>query len=212
MGRIMDKFPFAKFFSPFTVKFKIRNVKVGVFTNALANYYAALAEENNQGLLIRHSHLVIEPVKSLDETDPKDPLNQVCVFQGIERAAPWRKHTLDYVGQGSLSGCSASTQAPGISLRSARLRSTVALVMVSNLHANKRVYDFVSAILLSSTLPRLLVNSCTSYRMPYTVPHLLYSYRLSCALIWSCMLRGNIFDTSLNQAGFTNAFERRRDF
>ncbi|CCA77532.1 hypothetical protein PIIN_11509 [Serendipita indica DSM 11827] len=100
----MDKFPFAKFFSPFTVKFKIRNVKVGVFTNALANYYAALAEENNQGLLIRHSHLVIEPVKSLDETDPKDPLNQVCVFQGIERAAPWRKHTLDYVGQGSLSG------------------------------------------------------------------------------------------------------------
>ncbi|CCA73081.1 hypothetical protein PIIN_07035 [Serendipita indica DSM 11827] len=36
MGRIMDKFPFAKFFSPFTVKFKIRNVKVGPLDSTLA--------------------------------------------------------------------------------------------------------------------------------------------------------------------------------
>jgi hypothetical protein len=95
MGRIIakDKLPSAKFvfprnFSkipanqPFTAKLKIRNLQAGAFTNAQANYYAAPAEVNNQGILIGHSHLVIEPIKSLDDTDPTDP-TKFAFFKGL---------------------------------------------------------------------------------------------------------------------------------
>ncbi|KAG9026037.1 hypothetical protein FS842_005153 [Serendipita sp. 407] len=95
MGRIIarDRLPSCKFvfptnFSripanqPFTVRLKLKNLQAGAFTNAQLTYYGAPAEVNDQGILIGHSHVVIEQIKALDDTDPADP-TKFAFFKGL---------------------------------------------------------------------------------------------------------------------------------
>lgn len=67
---------------PFTAKLKIKNLQAGAFTNAQLTYYAAPAQVNGDGVLIGHSHLVIEQLRSLDDTEPLDPTT-FAFFKGL---------------------------------------------------------------------------------------------------------------------------------
>jgi len=95
MGNIIakDKIPSAKFVfplnfgtvpanQPFTAKLKLKNLQAGAFTNAQKNYYAAPAQVNGDGVLIGHSHIVIEALRNLDDTDPLDPTT-FAFFKGL---------------------------------------------------------------------------------------------------------------------------------
>lgn len=86
MGRILatDRLPSSVFVFPtnfgtiaantaFTIKMKIKNLKTGNFVNANNNYYSAPAQVDESGTLIGHSHCVIEPLDSFDQTKPTDP-------------------------------------------------------------------------------------------------------------------------------------------
>jgi hypothetical protein len=88
-----DKIPSAKFVfplnfgkipanQPFTAKLKLKNLQAGAFTNAQTNYYAAPAQVNSDGVLIGHSHLVIEQLNGLDDTSPLDP-TKFAFFKGL---------------------------------------------------------------------------------------------------------------------------------
>jgi hypothetical protein len=115
-GRIIakDKIPSAKFVFPlnfgkvaanqaFTLKLKLKNLQAGFFTNAQLNYYAAPAQVNDQGILIGHSHVVVQPMPSLDSTEPLDPTN-FSFFKGLN--AP-------LAGDSTLSADLATGLAPG---------------------------------------------------------------------------------------------------
>ncbi|CCA66625.1 hypothetical protein PIIN_00308 [Serendipita indica DSM 11827] len=100
MGRIisLDKAPRCKFVFPkngddsiventaFTVQMRMVNMVAGNFVNAQANYYAAPQQVDGNGILIGHSHIVIEPLPSLDSTEPLDPL-AFKFFKGLNDPA-----------------------------------------------------------------------------------------------------------------------------
>lgn len=92
-----DKIPSCKYVSPqnldtlkantpFTMKVNVKNAQLGVFTNADENYYSAPQQVNKQGLIIGHTHLVVEEVGTLKSTTPTDP-NNFAFFKGIDDAA-----------------------------------------------------------------------------------------------------------------------------
>ncbi|KAI0270497.1 hypothetical protein BC834DRAFT_1011055 [Gloeopeniophorella convolvens] len=70
----------------FTIQMAIRNLDTGHFTNAAENYYAAPQQVNAQGIIIGHTHVVIEAVSSLTSTTPADP-NKFTFFKGVNTAA-----------------------------------------------------------------------------------------------------------------------------
>jgi len=95
MGRIIakvnipsSKFAFPKNFSTlkanqaFTIQLKIKNMQLGSFTNAQTNYYAAPALVNDAGIVIGHTHVVVESLTSLDQTEPANP-TQFAFFKGV---------------------------------------------------------------------------------------------------------------------------------
>ncbi|KAJ7640124.1 hypothetical protein B0H17DRAFT_960638 [Mycena rosella] len=93
----VDKMPSAKFSFPkngqtipanvaFNITLNILNLQAGVFTNAVKTYFAAPQTLNAQGLIIGHSHVVIETLDSLDQTTPTDPQKHLF-FKGINSAA-----------------------------------------------------------------------------------------------------------------------------
>jgi hypothetical protein len=100
MGRIisLDVSPSAKFLFPkntdsslqanqaFTIQLKARNMQLGNFVNAQSNYYAAPQQVNGQGIVIGHSHVVIEFMAAFDSTEPLDPLD-FEFFKGINGPA-----------------------------------------------------------------------------------------------------------------------------
>ncbi|KDQ19806.1 hypothetical protein BOTBODRAFT_27233 [Botryobasidium botryosum FD-172 SS1] len=99
MGRIIatDKMPSCKFQSPanldviqsnqdFTVNLAVNNMETGNFVNATSNYFAAPAQVNGQGLIVAHSHIVIEKVNSLTDTTVLDP-TVFAFFKGLNEPA-----------------------------------------------------------------------------------------------------------------------------
>jgi hypothetical protein len=70
----------------FTMQLAVKNVQLGVFTNAETNYYSAPQQVNKQGQIIGHTHMVIEQVQSLTSTDPLDA-TKFAFFKGINNAA-----------------------------------------------------------------------------------------------------------------------------
>ena len=99
MGDIPEstKTPSAKFVFPtnlakidanknFTAKLKLKNVQLGVFTNADASYYAAPQRLNDGGVVIGHTHITVDNVGSIDSTDTTDP-TRFSFFKGINDAA-----------------------------------------------------------------------------------------------------------------------------
>ena len=60
-------------------------MQLGFFTNAQTNYYAAPAQVNDAGIIIGHTHVVIEPLTSLDQTEPANPIG-FAFFKGVNTA------------------------------------------------------------------------------------------------------------------------------
>jgi hypothetical protein len=81
-----DNMPSAKFTNPkngdtiaantaFTISMAIKNLQTGAFVNAEENYFAAPQQLlNAQGLIIGHSHVIVETLQALDQTTPIDPI------------------------------------------------------------------------------------------------------------------------------------------
>lgn len=70
----------------FTVKMAVKNMEMGNFVNPQTNYFAAPQQLNGQGVIIAHSHIVIEQIDSLTSTKVLDP-NKFAFFQGLNAAA-----------------------------------------------------------------------------------------------------------------------------
>jgi hypothetical protein len=92
-----DKMPSAKFLFPtnggtvtanqaFDAKLNVANFHTGVFTNAQKTYFAAPQTLDDQGLIIGHSHMVIEALTALDQITPTDP-KKFVFFKGVDAAA-----------------------------------------------------------------------------------------------------------------------------
>jgi len=89
--------PSAKFTNPkngdtiaantaFTISMAINNLVTGNFVNAEENYFSAPQQLNGQGLIIGHSHVVVETLQALDQTTPNDP-SKFAFFKGLNAAA-----------------------------------------------------------------------------------------------------------------------------
>lgn len=57
----------------FTIQMAIKNMETGNFVNPNTNYFAAPQQINDGGLVVGHSHVVIQSIPSLDSTDVPDP-------------------------------------------------------------------------------------------------------------------------------------------
>lgn len=70
----------------FTIKMAIKNLATGNFVNADENYFSAPQQLNAQGLILGHSHVVIEELDALDQTEPTDP-TVFAFFKGLNAVA-----------------------------------------------------------------------------------------------------------------------------
>lgn len=70
----------------FTISMAVSNMDTGNFVNAATNYYAAPQQLNAQGLIIAHSHVVVESLSSLGQTTPTNP-QKFAFFKGLNAAA-----------------------------------------------------------------------------------------------------------------------------
>jgi hypothetical protein len=78
----------------FTVEMNIRNLETGFFVNAQKNYFAAPQVLNSNGQIQGHSHVVIEQITSLEQTQPTDP-RVFAFFKGLNAAAEGGKLTAE---------------------------------------------------------------------------------------------------------------------
>jgi len=72
--------------TPFTITMNIAGLETGNFVNADENYFAAPQQLNAQGQIVGHSHVVIEPISSLNDTTPTNP-QTFAFFKGLNAAA-----------------------------------------------------------------------------------------------------------------------------
>ena len=70
----------------FTVKMRIKNLETGNFVNAEENYFSAPQQLNAQGVIVGHSHVVIEKITSMTSTAVSDP-TVFAFFKGLNSAA-----------------------------------------------------------------------------------------------------------------------------
>lgn len=100
-----NNMPSAKFQNPkngdsipankaFTIEMNIKNLETGNFVNAQQNYFAAPQQLNKNGEIIGHSHVVVEKLDSLDQTEPTDP-KKFAFFKGLNAAAKGGALTAD---------------------------------------------------------------------------------------------------------------------
>ena len=95
MGQIIAqaKAPSCKFTNPkngdtikadttFTMTMAIKNLVTGNFVNAQKSYFAAPATLDGSGILIGHSHVVIEKLDALDSVTPADT-TKFAFFKGL---------------------------------------------------------------------------------------------------------------------------------
>ncbi|EIM23634.1 hypothetical protein WALSEDRAFT_35214 [Wallemia mellicola CBS 633.66] len=92
-----NKMPSAKFVNPkngdtipanqdFTIQMAVRNIDTGNFVNPNTNYFAAPQTTNNNGIIVGHSHVVVEELPNLETTQPLDPTN-FAFFKGLNEEA-----------------------------------------------------------------------------------------------------------------------------
>ncbi|KAF9020335.1 hypothetical protein BDZ89DRAFT_1138756 [Hymenopellis radicata] len=92
-----EKIPSSKFTFPvnfqqfdegesFTISMAIQNLDTGNFVNAQDKYFSAPQTLNNDGVIIGHSHVVIEAISAFNATDLLDPVN-FAFFKGLNGAA-----------------------------------------------------------------------------------------------------------------------------
>ncbi|GAA5930516.1 hypothetical protein JCM3775_003791 [Rhodotorula graminis] len=92
-----NKAPSCKFTNPknldvippnqdFTITMAINNLQTGNFVNAQQNYFSAPQATNGQGIIIGHSHVVVEQIDSLTSTAVTDP-TKFAFFKGLNDPA-----------------------------------------------------------------------------------------------------------------------------
>jgi len=59
--------------TPFTISLAINKLETGNFVNSDTNFLSAPQQLNQQGLIIGHSHVVIEALSALDQTTVTEP-------------------------------------------------------------------------------------------------------------------------------------------
>lgn len=79
---------------PFTIRMNINNMQAGVFTNAQKTYYMAPQQLNGQGILIGHSHFVIQKMGDFADPSILDAAT-FAFFKGINTAAQNGQLTAD---------------------------------------------------------------------------------------------------------------------
>jgi len=72
--------------TPFKISLSITGLETGAFVNPNTNYFAAPQQVNSQGVIIGHSHFVIQNIKSLQDTSVPDP-STFALFQGLNAPA-----------------------------------------------------------------------------------------------------------------------------
>jgi len=70
----------------FNVTMAVKNIQIGVFTNAQKTYYANPQFLNAAGEVVGHTHLVIEQIPSITSTAVTDP-QTFSFFKGVDDAA-----------------------------------------------------------------------------------------------------------------------------
>jgi len=70
----------------FTITMAINNLVTGNFVNAQQNYFAAPQQVDAQGSVTGHSHVVVEALSALTQTQPTNPKN-FMFFKGLNNAA-----------------------------------------------------------------------------------------------------------------------------
>ena len=70
----------------FTIKMAIKNIETGHFTNPDSTFHMAPQQVNDQGLIKGHSHVTVEKLTSLGQTEPADPTKFVF-FKGLNSVA-----------------------------------------------------------------------------------------------------------------------------
>jgi len=70
----------------FNITLAVSKLETGNFVNAQTNYFAAPQQLTPQGLVIGHSHVVVERITALDQTTPTDP-NTFAFFKGVNDKA-----------------------------------------------------------------------------------------------------------------------------
>ncbi|KAK1221891.1 hypothetical protein PQX77_015294 [Marasmius sp. AFHP31] len=70
----------------FTINMAIRNLVTGNFVNAQQNYFAAPQQLDGSGTIIGHTHVVVERLNSMDQTEPLNP-KEFAFFKGLNEAA-----------------------------------------------------------------------------------------------------------------------------
>ncbi|POW21289.1 hypothetical protein PSHT_02574 [Puccinia striiformis] len=100
MGMVPDKkhMPSCKFISPrnldkvkvnesLTIKLKVRNIVLGVFTNPKNTYLAGPVQLDPDTLsVLGHTHIVVQPIDALNSVEVIDP-TKFFFFKGIDNAA-----------------------------------------------------------------------------------------------------------------------------
>ena len=69
----------------FTIKIAFSHLETGHFTNADETYYAAPQVVNSAGDIQGHSHVVVEKLTSMSQTEPTNPTN-FAFFKGLNDA------------------------------------------------------------------------------------------------------------------------------
>ncbi|KAJ7854919.1 hypothetical protein B0H13DRAFT_2503602 [Mycena leptocephala] len=92
----------------FTLKMVLKNVDADHFTNAKENYFAAPQQLNADGVIIGHTHVVIETIPSLTSTTATDP-NTFVFFKGINTGLDAEGQVSTLVGSAKTPGVPAGT-------------------------------------------------------------------------------------------------------
>ncbi|OAV99628.1 hypothetical protein PTTG_25231 [Puccinia triticina 1-1 BBBD Race 1] len=80
----LDEIPAKK---PFTITLKVRNIVLGVFTNPKNTYLQGPVQlDPETKSVLGHTHVVIQPINSLDSTDVPDP-TVLVFFKGVDGPA-----------------------------------------------------------------------------------------------------------------------------
>jgi hypothetical protein len=93
----VDSMPSSKFLFPqnfaavkagasFTIELKIHNLATGFSVNANENFLAAPQQVDDQGLIKGHSHVVIEKLDNISQTETMDP-QKFIFFKGLNDKA-----------------------------------------------------------------------------------------------------------------------------
>lgn len=70
----------------FTIQMKVMHLATGFFANPDKNYFAAPQQVDGDGNIIGHSHVVVQALKNLSDTDPLDP-EKFAFFKGLNERA-----------------------------------------------------------------------------------------------------------------------------